>query len=86
MTDRPRPLAPPSARPYGMTLTFVPLVVLALWKGGWWIALIPIYGWALMPALDLLLGLNLRNPEPATPDEDSFWFRLLTWSMARSGA
>lgn len=62
-----------------MTLTFVPLVVLALWKGGWWIALIPFYGWALMPALDLLLGRNLRNPDPATPDEDSFWFRLLTW-------
>lgn len=69
----------PSAWPYWLSITFVPLVALALAKGGWWIALVPLYGWVLMPALDILLGRNLKNPDPDTPDVDLFWFRLLTW-------
>lgn len=68
-----------NAAPYWLTLTFVPLVVLAVLQGGWTILLIPLYGWVLMPLLDLLLGKNLTNPDPNTPDKELFWFRLLTW-------
>lgn len=64
--------------PYWMTLTFVPLVALAVLHGGWTILLIPIYGWVLMPLLDIVLGKDLRNPDPDTPEEELFWFRLLT--------
>jgi alkane 1-monooxygenase len=71
--------AKPKAWPYWMTMTFVPLVVLAVLQGGWYILLIPLYGWVLMPLLDLVLGQNLKNPDPETPDADLFWFRLLTW-------
>jgi alkane 1-monooxygenase len=67
-----------NAWPYWMTLTFVPLVVLAVLYGGWVILLIPIYGWVLMPLLDVVLGKDLRNPDPDTPDAELFWFRLLT--------
>ncbi|MCP5073173.1 MAG: alkane 1-monooxygenase [Rhodobacteraceae bacterium] len=66
------------AWPYWLTITFVPLVILAVFKGGWTILLIPIYGWVLMPLLDILLGKNLRNPDIDTPDTELFWFRLLT--------
>lgn len=69
----------PSAWPYWLTMTFVPLVVLAVLQGGWTILLIPIYGWVLMPLLDMVLGKDLRNPDPETPDAELFWFRLLTW-------
>ncbi len=68
-----------NAWPYWITLTFVPLVILAVLQGGWAILLIPLYGWVLMPVLDLALGKDLRNPDPDTPDEALFWFRLLTW-------
>ncbi|MCL4186827.1 MAG: alkane 1-monooxygenase [Rhodobacteraceae bacterium] len=74
-----RAAALPSALPYWITLTFVPLVVLAVTRGGWWIVLIPLWGWVAMPALDLILGRDLRNPDPDTPDAELFWFRLLTW-------
>jgi len=74
-----RAAALPSALPYWITLSFVPLVVLAVTRGGWWIVLIPLWGWVAMPALDLILGRDLRNPDPATPDAQLFWFRLLTW-------
>ena len=67
------------AWPYWLTMTFVPLVILAVTQGGWTILLIPFYGWVLMPLLDTVLGKNLSNPDPETPDEALFWFRLLTW-------
>jgi len=67
------------AWPYWLTLTFVPLLFLAISQGGWTIALIPLYGWVLMPLLDTVFGKNLTNPDPNTPDSDLFWFRLLTW-------
>ncbi len=80
MTEREAPrIAHLNAAPYWLTLTFVPLVALAVWQGGWTILLIPLYGWVLMPLLDLLLGKNLTNPDPDTPDAELFWFRLLTW-------
>lgn len=80
MTEREAPrIAQLNAAPYWLTLTFVPLVGLAVWQGGWTILLIPVYGWVLMPLLDLLLGKNLTNPDPDTPDSELFWFRLLTW-------
>ena len=67
------------AWPYWLTLTFVPLVLLAILQGGWTILLIPAYAWVLMPILDTILGKNLTNPDPDTPDRELFWFRLLTW-------
>ncbi len=66
------------AWPYWLTLTFVPLILLAVINGGWAIALVPFYGWVLMPILDAVFGKNLCNPDPNTPDSDLFWFRLLT--------
>jgi alkane 1-monooxygenase len=67
------------AWPYWLTLTFVPLVILAVSEGGWTILLIPFYGWVLMPLLDVVVGKDLRNPDPNTPDSELFWFRALTW-------
>lgn len=69
----------PAAWPYWITLTFLPLVWMAVTQGGWWIASIPLWGWVAMPLFDLILGRDLRNPDPDTPDTELFWFRLLTW-------
>ncbi len=71
--------AVPAAWPYWITLTFVPLAAMAIARGGWWIALIPLWGWVMMPLFDLILGRDLRNPDPDTPDTRLLWFRLLTW-------
>ena len=77
--DAPPHPAPLRAWPYWLSITFVPLVIVALMYGGWTIALIPIYGWVLMPVIDLFVGKNLGNADPDTPDARLFWFRLLTW-------
>lgn len=67
------------AAPYWITLSFAPLVVLAVMQGGWAILLIPFYGWVLMTLLDSLLGPDPSNADLNTPEADLFWFRLLTW-------
>lgn len=69
----------PAAWPFWITLTFVPLAVMAITRGGVWIALIPLWGWGAMPLLDLALGRNMANADPETPDAALFRFRLLTW-------
>ncbi len=69
----------PPAWPFWLTLTFVPLVTLAVLRGGWWIAAVPAFGWVLVPVIDKLMGRSLRNPDPETPTEALLWFRLLTW-------
>lgn len=71
---------PPAAWPYWITLTFVPLVLMAITHGGWWIAAIPLWGWVAMPVFDLILGRDLTNPDPDTADTELFWFRALTWA------
>ncbi|MBN2629529.1 MAG: alkane 1-monooxygenase [Rhodobacteraceae bacterium] len=70
---------PLRAAPFWITLTFAPLVVLAVLQGGWTILLIPFYGWGLMTLLDTLFGPDPSNPDLETPEKDLFWFRLLTW-------
>lgn len=69
----------PPAWPFWMTLTFVPLVILAVAQGGWTILLIPAYGWLLMPLLDLAVGRYRQNADTTTPDSELLRFRLLTW-------
>ena len=71
---------PPAAWPYWITLTFVPLVLMAITHGGWWIAAIPLWGWVAMPVFDLILGRDLTNPDPDTADTELVWFRALTWA------
>jgi len=66
------------AWPYWLTMSFVPLVVLAVLQGGWTILLIPLWAWVIMPILDFVVGKNLHNPDTDTPDAKLFWFRLLT--------
>ena len=67
-----------SAAPFWMSLGLVPLAALATWRGGWWFALMPVYAWYLVTALDALLGLNGDNPDPETPADALFWHRAIT--------
>lgn len=66
------------ALPFWLSLGTVPVALLALASGGWTILLLPLYTWALFAFLDALLGLNLNNADPATPDDHLHWHRLIT--------
>lgn len=69
---------PSSALPFWLSLGLVPLVVLAAMNGGWSLALVPLGAWGLFSLLDALTGLNEANADPATPEADLVWYRLIT--------
>lgn len=66
------------ALPFWISLTLIPLVMLAAWKGGWTLVLLPAFPWWITSLLDALAGLDRENADPATPEERLFWYRLIT--------
>lgn len=69
---------PGAALPFWLSLGVLPLVWVAAVWGGWMIALIPLYSWAMISLLDALTGLNEDNADPDTPEAGLFWYRLVT--------
>lgn len=80
MTDaaRPAPDSLTAALPFWLSLTLVPVVLLAAGLGGWWVLLVPLYGWGLFSLMDALAGLDTTNYSPDTPEDDLFWYRAVT--------
>jgi len=68
-----------NALPFWVSLVFVPLWLLAVSKGGWWIALIPLYNFAVSSALDGMIGLSRENLDPHADDSALLWHRMITW-------
>lgn len=75
------------ALPFWASLGAVPLAVLGALAGGWTVGLLPIYGWVMFSVLDAALGLNRENADPATPDAELLWYRLITliWFPVQAG-
>jgi alkane 1-monooxygenase len=67
------------ALPFWLSLGLVPLAVIAAYFGGWTVLLLVLATWWLFGTLDFILGLNLENADPETPDANLFWYRLVTW-------
>ena len=67
-----------AALPFWASLGFVPLVIMAALWGGWWLALMPLYGWVAFTVMDFITGLYTDNPDTETPLTDLFWYRLIT--------
>jgi alkane 1-monooxygenase len=82
MTDtaaaRPAPDSLAAALPFWLSLTLVPVVLVAAGLGGWWLLAVPLYGWGVFSVMDALSGLNLTNYSPDTPGEDLFWYQAVT--------
>jgi len=66
------------ALPFWLSLGLVPLAWLGATMGGWAVVLMPLYAWALVTVLDLILGLNEENPDTNVETAGLFWYRLIT--------
>ncbi|NAZ38056.1 alkane 1-monooxygenase [Rubellimicrobium sp. CFH 75288] len=66
------------AIPYWMSVLTVPVAFAGAWWGGWTVFLLPLLTWFLFDLLDLAIGLDTSNADPATPDSALFWYRLVT--------
>lgn len=69
----------PSALPFWVSLTLVPVAWLGAYFGGWTLLLLPLYAWVAFSVLDQLIGLDTRNPDIAVPESQLFWHQLVTW-------
>jgi len=67
-----------SALPFWLSLGLFPLVWTVAGAGGWWLVLMPLSTWWLFTMLDAVTGLNLENADLDTPEQDLFWYRLIT--------
>jgi alkane 1-monooxygenase len=56
----------------------IPLALIGASQGGWWLALLPLYGWGMFSVLDAIIGLNLDNADLETTDDDLYWYRVIT--------
>lgn len=75
------------ALPFWLSLGTVPLALLGALAGGWTVVLLPLYSWVMFSLLDAALGLNRENADPDTPEENLFWYRLITliWFPLQAG-
>ncbi|SEQ00763.1 alkane 1-monooxygenase [Thalassovita taeanensis] len=66
------------AAPFWLSLSLIPVAMISAGVGGWATLLLPLWAWWLFTLLDAVLGLNVENADPETPEEDLFWYRLIT--------
>ena len=66
------------ALPFWVSILLIPVALISATQGGWTIALLPLVTWFMFSILDALLGLNLENADPETPDEHLTWYRAIT--------
>jgi alkane 1-monooxygenase len=67
------------ALPFAVSLLFLPVFLAGAWFGGWWIALIPAYGYIVVSVLDRHMPqLGEGGLDPAIPEARLFWHRLVT--------
>ena len=66
------------ALPFWLSLGLVPLAWIGATVGGLTTILLPIATWYLFSIIDVFAGLNEENADLETPDEQLFWYRLIT--------
>ena len=67
-----------NALPFWLSLTTLPLALIAATVGGWTVLLMPLYTWALYAIFDTILGHNQENADPETPEDDLILYQIIT--------
>lgn len=67
-----------NAMPFWASLGLIPVALVGMAYGSWWLALIPLSSWGLFITLDAFLGLDTDNANPETNESELFWYKLIT--------
>ncbi len=67
-----------AALPFWASLALIPIALVGMTQGGWWLAAIPLFSWGLFITLDAFVGLNTENADPQTDEAELFWYKLIT--------
>jgi len=66
------------AAPFWFSVLLIPLAWVGAVYGGWSVILLPVVTWHLFTLLDAFAGRNQENADLDTPQDDLFWYRLIT--------
>ncbi|MBS1302317.1 alkane 1-monooxygenase [Loktanella sp. SALINAS62] len=67
-----------AALPFWLSLLLIPIAWVSAIAGGWAVLLVPVSTWYLFGIIDIFAGLNEANEDPQTPDDQLWWYRLIT--------
>jgi len=67
------------ALPFAISLTFVPIAIMSMMHGGWWILAGIAYAFLVIPLVDQLTGVTKAGLDPRTEEGALFFHRLITW-------
>ncbi len=67
------------ALPFAISMTFIPISMMAMLQGSWWIVIGILYGFIAFPLFDMITGLNKENLDPHTDQRKLFYYKLITW-------
>ncbi|MBT8459044.1 MAG: alkane 1-monooxygenase, partial [Boseongicola sp.] len=77
MTQTPTPRLP-SALPFWVSFTLVPIAWISAVFGGWTLFVLPLYAWFAFSVLDHVVGLDTTNPDIDAPNSQIYWHQLVT--------
>lgn len=67
------------ALPFAISFTFVPIAIMSMVHGGWWILGGIAYAFLVIPLVDQLVGITKAGLDPVTGERALFFYRLITW-------
>lgn len=67
-----------NALPFWLSLLLIPVMWIGAIWGGFWVLLLPTATWYLFSGLDAVLGLNPKNADPDTDDDQLKWYVAIT--------
>ncbi len=67
-----------NALPFWLSISLVPVVLIAAALGGWFLVLPPVWAWGVFSVLDLIAGSDPSNADPETGEDQLFWYKLIT--------
>ena len=67
-----------SALPFWISILLIPIAIFSAVTGGIAVVLLPLCTWYLFSLIDLFTGLNKENTDARTPENQLYWYRLIT--------
>lgn len=77
-----------AALPFWLSLLLIPIAWISAVWGGWAVLLLPVCTWYLFGVIDIFAGLNEANEDPDTPDDQLWWYRIITivWAPVQAAS
>ena len=60
----------------------IPFAWIGAFHGGWTVFLLPLLTWYLFSAIDVALGLDVKNADLDATEDDFYWYHFITMIWA----